>query len=106
MGLMAQAKAWAFMHLTEVLPWPETLEALRYALESRPKPADDDAERLIFLTTSDRPWVRENIHRSSNNSIEKVVLVDIICHEFDKFITQLGFKRKSAMPGSKGQNLA
>ena len=81
--------------IERVVPlWPETLEALRCALESRPEPADEDAERSIFLTSSGRPWVRENIHRSGDNNIEKVVLVDIICHRFDKFIRQLGFKRK------------
>ena len=81
--------------IERVVPlWPETLEALCCARESRSEPADEDAERLILLTTSGRPWVRENIHRSSNNSIEKVVLVDMICHRFDKFMIQLGFKRK------------
>jgi len=74
--------------------WPEAVQALREALDKRPRPADEEAEKLVFLTSSGRPWVRENVHRSENNGIEKVVPIDMIAQEFGKLLTRLGLKRK------------
>ncbi|MCX5653813.1 MAG: tyrosine-type recombinase/integrase [Planctomycetota bacterium] len=74
--------------------WPETLDALHKALRQRPKTASDEADRLVFLTAFGQPWVREIVHRSADNSIEKVIAMDAIGHEFTKLLSQLGMKRK------------
>ena len=81
--------------IERVVPlWPETVEAVRQAIATRPKPTDEEGSRLVFLTKSGRPWVRENAHRSEENGITKVVPVDAIGEEFDKLIRSLGLKQK------------
>ena len=81
--------------IERVVPlWPETVQALRDALATRPKPADKTGTKLVFLTTFGRPWVRENIHRTEDSGIAKVVPVDAIGEEFDKLLKKLGLKRK------------
>ena len=42
-----------------VLLWSETLDALRETLAKRPKPADEDSGKLVFLTAFGCPWVRD-----------------------------------------------
>jgi integrase len=74
--------------------WPETADALRQVLASRPTPADAETADLVFITTFGRPWLRENVHRTPDNSIEKVVPIDGIRQEFDKLLRKLGLKRK------------
>ena len=74
--------------------WSDTVAVLGEALANRPQPADEEAKRLVFLTTFGRPWVRENVHRTADNGIQKVVPVDAIRQEFDKLLRRLGFKRK------------
>jgi len=42
--------------------WPETVKALREAIEARPEPADPENAALVFLTARDRrPYVRRGI---------------------------------------------
>jgi integrase len=74
--------------------WPETIEALNQSLEKRPKANDTNSKRLFFLTPSSFPWVREHIHRTENDAVEKVVRVDTIAKEFDELISRLDMKRK------------
>jgi integrase len=74
--------------------WPETIAALRTAIENRPSPADKGAESLVFLTRLGKPWVRESVHRTEDKGIEKVVPVDAIGEEFNKLLKKLGLKRK------------
>ena len=74
--------------------WPETAEALRQVLASRPPPTDAECEGLVFVTTFGHPWLRENVHRTPDNSIEKVVPIDGIRQEFDKILRKTGLKRK------------
>jgi len=81
--------------IERVVPlWPETLETLRQTLAERPKAANDEADRLVFLTMSGQPWVREVVHLSADNGIEKVVVVDAINQEFTKLLNRLNIKRK------------
>jgi integrase len=81
--------------IERVVPlWSETLEALHQAVAKRPKAANDEAARLVFLTVFGKPWVREIVHRSADNGIEKVVPLDAIGHEFSKLISRLAIKRK------------
>lgn len=37
--------------------WPETCDALRQAIAARPKPADEGAAELVFLTPRGRPYL-------------------------------------------------
>jgi len=81
--------------IERVVPlWPETVEAIWLVLAQRHKPAEREAEKLVFLTAYGRPWVRENLHRAEDNGIEKVVSVDAIGEEFGKLLNRLGLKRK------------
>ena len=81
--------------IERVVPlWPETLEALRQSLVNRPTPVDKAAMNLVFVTTFGRPWLRENIHRTGDDDIAKIVPVDGIRQEFDKLLKKLGLKRK------------
>jgi len=65
--------------------WPETVEALRKAIEGRPAPLDKADEGLVFVTTFGRRWVRED---------EKGKHIDAVRQEFDKVLNALGIKRK------------
>ena len=81
--------------IERVIPlWPETVTALRETLATRPQPNDETAANLLFLTTFGRPWVRENVHRTEDNGIAKVVPMDAIGEEFDKLLRKLGLKRR------------
>jgi integrase len=82
--------------IERVVPlWPETVEALRQALVHRPKPTNNDSDKLVFLTASGQPWVRESVHHSDDNgSIKKVVNLDAINHAFNKLLRHLNMKRK------------
>jgi len=74
--------------------WPETLQALKQVLETRPKPADKDAERLLFLTDSGKAWVRQYVHHGEDGSIKKVVNVDTVGEQFEILLRKLNLKRK------------
>jgi integrase len=74
--------------------WPETLQALKQVLETRPKPADKGAERLLFLTGSGKAWVRQYVHYCDDGSIKRVVNVDTIGDQFGILLRNLGLKRK------------
>jgi integrase len=63
--------------------WPETLQALKQVLAIRPKPAEKDAERLLFLTDSGKAWVRQYVHHGEDGSIKKVVNVDTVGEQFE-----------------------
>ena len=41
--------------------WPETVEAIRQALQVRPEPADLGDHHLVFLTPEGRPWVHNEL---------------------------------------------
>jgi integrase len=40
--------------------WPETVEAIRVALEKRPGPKKEEDAGLVFLTRYGTPWAKEN----------------------------------------------
>jgi integrase len=39
--------------------WPETVKALREAIELRPQPADEEFEAFVFLTRFGMPWAKD-----------------------------------------------
>jgi len=81
--------------IERVVPlWPETVTALRDSLAARPQPLDATAAKLVFITHSGRPWVRQNVHRTEGDGIVKVVPLDAIGEEFGKLLSKLGLKRR------------
>ncbi len=41
--------------------WPETVAALKQAIEVRPEPKHKEAEGLVFVTTRGRPWLSRGV---------------------------------------------
>jgi len=64
--------------------WSDTLDALREALDVRPKATNKDNEKLVFLTKQRHPWVRTN---------EKGTPIDSVGLQFGKLLRGLGLKR-------------
>ena len=63
--------------------WPETVAAIRAAIESRPTPADYPTCPLVFLNSRGLAWVRET-QRSHT---------DLISVQFTRLLERLGFHR-------------
>ncbi|MDM4015268.1 tyrosine-type recombinase/integrase [Roseiconus lacunae] len=61
--------------------WPETIEALREAIDCRPKPKSPDDEDLVFVTKYGNRWVRDG---SSDNPLSK---------EISKRLKEIGIHR-------------
>ena len=71
--------------------WPETVEALRAAIDSRPAPNDKSDARIVFLTHRGKRWVRTKLTGEDENL--KQSLVDGIGREFAKLLTSESMKR-------------
>lgn len=61
--------------------WPETVKAIKVAIDERPEPHDDAHKDLVFVTKYGRPW-REDTNR--NNPLS---------HEFAKVLDELGLRK-------------
>jgi integrase len=64
--------------------WPETLAALRSAVELRPSPKLEADRELAFITKYGFRWVRTN---------EKGTSIDSVGWEFRKLLLRVGIKR-------------
>jgi integrase len=64
--------------------WPETVEALREVIDSRPEPTNAEDANLVFLTTRGNRWVK---YTETGND-------DAIAKEFAKLLTRLQLKRE------------
>jgi len=81
--------------IERVVPlWPETLQALQEVLATRPRPADKEAEKNLFLTAAGEPFLRQRIHRAEDGTVEKIVTIDSAGDQFDRLLRNLGLKRK------------
>jgi len=81
--------------IERVVPlWPETLQALHAVLATRPRPADKEAEKTLFLTASGEALIRQRVHHAEDSSVEKIVTVDSVGDQFDRLLRRLGLKRK------------
>ncbi len=67
--------------------WPETLEALKVAFESRPKAKDPADASLAFITKHGAAWVRFDSQDSGS------VLIDSVGLQFGKLLRELKLKR-------------
>jgi len=74
--------------------WPETLQALKEVLATRPKLADKEVEGLLFLTPSGKAWVRQHVHRGDDGGVAKVVHVDTVGEQFNILLWKLDLKRR------------
>jgi integrase len=74
--------------------WPETLQALKEVLTTRPKLADKEVEGLFFLTPSGKAWVRQHVHRGDDGGVAKVVHVDTVGEQFEVLLRKLNLKRR------------
>jgi integrase len=68
--------------------WPETVAALDRARASRPEPRDPADDRLVFLTTFGRPWVRF----SDKGDAKRGARTDAVGQEFAKLCKRAGVK--------------
>jgi integrase len=64
--------------------WPETVAALREALQTRPKPKLEADRQLVFITKYGYRWVRTNENGTS---------IDSVGWEFRKLLQRLELKR-------------
>ena len=64
--------------------WPETVAALRAAIESRPKPKDDADDRLAFITKFGRPLVYVTPDGKRSDAVRR---------QFDKLASSIDAKR-------------
>ncbi|HUT93481.1 MAG TPA: hypothetical protein VMY37_28715 [Thermoguttaceae bacterium] len=73
--------------------WPETIEAIRKALENKRKPAKRAFSNLVFLTQMGRPWVRLDKKRGSDGwqDASWSDSVGVVMHEL---LVKLGLNRK------------
>ncbi len=68
--------------------WPETVKAIRAAIAKRPKAKKREDAGLVFITKYGWRWVRVREREGKT-----AVPIDSVCLEFNKLLTQLGFKR-------------
>jgi integrase len=65
--------------------WPETAEALKVAIQVRPKAKNPDDENMVFLTKYENRWVRT----SENEDPSKRSAIDSISRQFGKLLKKL-----------------
>jgi integrase len=73
--------------------WPETVEAIRAALEARPDPRDDADAGLVFITKYGKRWVRAKQNQDADGKDTAAVHIDAVRLEFCKLLGALGMKR-------------
>jgi integrase len=65
--------------------WPETIAALREAIEQRPAPKNKSDADLVFLTRIGNRWVRTSNHENPG----KRTAMDAVAKEFGKLLKKL-----------------
>jgi integrase len=71
--------------------WPETVDAIREALEKRPKPKDEGNASLVFLTRCGTPWVKVGTEPQADGTL-KVRCDDAVSKETKKLLKKLGIE--------------
>lgn len=69
--------------------WPETIAAVREAIEERPKPKDSADAGLVFVTRFGKKWVRTRVVGAGKPATP----IDSINLEFQKLLEPAGIKR-------------
>ncbi|MBN2292338.1 MAG: tyrosine-type recombinase/integrase [Pirellulales bacterium] len=74
--------------------WPETLKALKKAIEKRPKPKSKEHDDLVFITHHGNPWCRYTPEYQDNKGNTKGgVVIDGISRKFITLLKELGLHR-------------
>jgi integrase len=75
--------------------WPETVEAIKEAIASRPAPKNPEHAGRVFLTARGNPWVKVELVEEEIGSKKKVSIVndDAIAKEMAKVLKKLNLKR-------------
>lgn len=72
--------------------WPETVKALRIAIEKRPTPKSVEDTGLVFVTKYGKRWVRIRERLDENERI-MATRIDSVGLEFAKLLRELGIKQ-------------
>jgi integrase len=76
--------------------WPETVKALREAMDSRPDAKDAAHDGLVFLTRLGQPWVRYDLETSTDDKGRLQMngkAADAVATATAKLLNELGIKR-------------
>ncbi|MGE0375500.1 MAG: tyrosine-type recombinase/integrase [Planctomycetaceae bacterium] len=73
--------------------WPETVEALRAAIDERPIAKDVDEDGLCFLTRTGQRWVRVQRKRGE----EAFVSLDPLSQRFSRLLKSLGINGRRGL---------
>jgi integrase len=74
--------------------WQETLSALNMALhERRPIPANEEAAKLVLLTSTGRSLLRQTVTPGRNGEPDKISKLDLVCCEFTALLRRLSIDR-------------
>jgi integrase len=73
--------------------WPETIDAVREALDARPDAKRDEDDALAFITKYGRPWVRVRRKQDAKGNEKPGVAVDAVSLEFRKVLRIVGIDR-------------
>lgn len=78
--------------------WPETVDALRAAIDCRPAAKDRADDGLCFLTATGRPWVRVTLKRGSDDPDQpEYVRADSLGVQFGKVLRALNINGRKGL---------
>ncbi len=73
--------------------WKETIEAIQASIEHRPTPKVDEAEGLLFITRTGKPWVRESLvtvtDKKTGRERKRLSRTDAVNLQFRKLLRRL-----------------
>jgi integrase len=72
--------------------WPETVQAIREALATRPEPSDPDDAGLAFVTVTGLRWVRADVVKHADGGVE-VKADDSVSKALRTLVKDLGLHR-------------
>jgi integrase len=72
--------------------WPETVEALRHAIDIRPKAKNPDDGKLVFLTRHGRAWTKVSLIEEKDGRV-RVVQDDAVQKRLVKMMKKLGIMK-------------
>ncbi|MFZ1935115.1 MAG: tyrosine-type recombinase/integrase [Thermoguttaceae bacterium] len=73
--------------------WPETVAAMREAIEQRPRPKNPDHAGLVFVTKYGKPWGTRTVSKPDAKGNIRKNSDDPVCKEFNKLLVSLKLKR-------------
>ncbi|HOW73843.1 MAG TPA: hypothetical protein PKY77_24840, partial [Phycisphaerae bacterium] len=78
----------------KILLWPETVRAMREAIESRPKPATTEFKDIVLLTQSGNLWTRYAEKYDEQGRFVKGTAIGPLTSEFGRLMDTLGIRQK------------